>query len=187
MLLSYIINRVEDDDLAECLVFGLVFGLAVGLAGGLVVGLVGGLVVGLVVGLVGGLVVGLVVGLAGGLAEIYNTSIEMFIIILLLVFVVSEILFWCDKYKYHGLGRWGNTLLKKGESFFESSVVIINVVNVFIHYDDMLVFFGSQQENIKLVLSFVGYGTIIVLLVLGVVWLNSLKYKEKKCGKKKKP
>ena len=199
MLIGYLFGRVEDDDLRECLAFGLAGGLAFGLAFGLVVGLAGGLAVGLAGGLAGGLVGGLAVGLAFGLvvglafglvvglAEIYTVSIETFIIIIILILVVSEILFWFDKHKYSDIGRWGNTFLKKGESLFESSAVIVNIVNVFNHYQDVIVFFGEQQDAIKQVLSFVGYGTIIVLFMLGFIWFNSLKYREKKKdnGKKK--
>ena len=162
MLLSYLLNRVEDEDFKEDLVGGLVGGLAVGLA------------------------VSLVFGLVFGLAEIYNSSIELFIFLLIMILVVSEILFWCDKHKYEDMNRWDNALLKKGESLFESSIVIVNVVYLLNHYQDIFVFFGKQQDNIKTVLGFVGIGTVVVLLVLGWLWLNSLKYREKKEKEKDK-
>jgi len=138
----------------------------------------------LAVVLVDGLAFGLVVGLVFGLVEIYSISVELFVIVGIIILVVSEVLFWFDKHKFDYMGRWENTLLKKGESLFESGIIVVNCVNVFNHYQDILGFFGSQQSNIKLVLSWVGYGTIIVLFVVGFLWLNSLKYREKQEDKK---
>ena len=146
MLIGKLLNRIKDEDLKECLAVGLAGGLAVGLAGGLVFGLAGGLAV----GLAGGLVF--------GLAEIYQFSIESFIIVLIFILIISEVLFWLDKHRWDDIGRWGNTILKKGESLFESSVVIINSINVFNHYDDILIFFNEQQETVKSVLYCIGWG-----------------------------
>jgi len=194
MLLSKLIDKCPEkyrEDLTGGLFFGLVAGLAGALAGGLVAGLAaglaGGLFFGLVAGLAGGLVAGLVAGLAGGLVaglvsgfiEIIN-SMEQLIIIVILILFISEVLYWLDKHRWDDLGRWSNTFLKKGECLFETSLIVVNIRNVLFHYQDVIDFFSSQQETVHMVLSVVGYGTIIVLLIVGYIWLNSLKYKEDK-------
>ena len=172
MLISWLYNYLgskEDVD-KEDLVFGLGFVLVFGLVVGLVFGLPVDLVVDLGVGLAGGLVFGLV--------DIFNTSLEYFIVVLLAIFVISECLYWLDKHRWDHLDRWGNTLVKKTECILETGLVVVNVCNIVNHYRDIINFFGTQQETVRMVLSFVGYGTIIVLIIAGYVWFNSLRYKE---------
>jgi len=140
---------------------------------------VGGLAGGLVGGLVGGLAGGLAFGLAFGLVEMVNTAIEQIVIILIIIVVVSECLYWFDKHCWDGLGRWGNTLVKKGESLLESGLIIVNLCNVYNHGGEFVGFFSDKGDELNMVLSFVGYGTIVVLVVLGFVWFNSLKFKDK--------
>ena len=124
-----------------------------------------------------GLAFGLAVGLAVGLAGIYNISFQYFIIVFLMIIVISEIFYWLDKHRWDDLGRWGNTIVKKCEALLETSLIVVNVCNLYNYGGDLLSWFGGKDDELNMLLSFVGWGTIIVLIIVGYVWFNSLKYK----------
>ena len=165
MILTYIYNKIIEEnkeDFAIGLAFGLAFGLAIGLTAGLAAGLAAGLI-----------------------DIIINSSFQEALFVLIIILVISEILYWLDKHKIEDFGRWENTLLKKAESLIETSLVVVNIRNVIVYFDDFIDFISTQGETINLILSIVGYGTIVVLMIVGYIWINSLKFKEKKQDKPK--
>jgi hypothetical protein len=195
MIISHILNKCKDKEYYEDVAVGLAVGLAVGIAVviafGLAVGLAFGLAFGLVfviavviafviaVGLAFGLAFGLAVGLASGIIDLASCTMQEILLVLIAIIAISEILYWLDKHKIGDIGRWGNTLIKKGEAIFETSCVILISRLVIVRYKDMLNFLSEQQEGIQTALSIIGYGTFVVLLIAGYIWINSLKYKEK--------
>lgn len=173
MLLNYIYNRIENSETRENFVAGIAFGIAAGVAAGVVAGIVTGVVA------------GVVAGITFGIVKLISFDFNHLLFVLLLVLLVSELLYWLDRNRYVGLGRWSQTLVKKCESFFESSAVIVNGAYVVLNWDGIVGWFGSQGNTIHTVLCFVGYGTGVVLFIIGFVYLNSLKYREKKKHKRK--
>jgi len=207
MILSYMWNKVPEENkediaaglalglafglafgLVTSLALGLAFGLAAGLAFGLAVGLVFSLAVGLVFSLAAGLTLGLTFSLAAGLAfglavgliDIITSSFEHSIILLFIILIISEILYWVDKNKLNNdMGRWIFTLIKKGEALLETSIILVNSYLLVKYSGRLISFISSQGETIHMILQVIGYGTVIVLIIVGYVWFNSLKYKGK--------
>jgi len=206
MIFRYLYEKIEDDELKVCLVaglaaslvagidaslvaslaFGLVAGLAVGLAAGLAFGLVAGLafglVAGLAVGLVAGLAFGLVAGLAASLANLFQSDFYVNLLLLIIIIILSELLFLLDKSKPDKkINRLWFTLIHKGEAFFESCLIVINIVAVLsVDWSVVSAFLSNQIPILQQTLYCVGWGTLIVILVAGFIYLNSLRYKRGK-------
>ena len=174
MIISYILSKIKNKEKRENLVFGLVFGLAGGLAGGLVFGLVFGLAGGLVFGLAFGLAGGLVFGLAGGLTNHSQLLEGLFPIWILAVSIIliSEVFFILDKGKPKDKeNTFTFTLKKKAENLIESSIIIVNLLNLnyVIKYVDLSPYF--------IYVGYLGLGIIILAIGYGWIKVNEMKYK----------
>jgi hypothetical protein len=167
----------------ENIVAGLVFGLVAGLVFGLEFGLVAGLAAGLAVGLAVGLVAGLGFGLAVGLANLFQLIPKEFLWIFLLVagiIILSEFLFYGKGYE-SGSKFWF-TCKRKLEAILESSIIIINGLNIrwlIVKYDLF------NKIPYKIVLKWIGYigvGIIILALIIGLfyLWIKINEFRVKK-------
>jgi len=170
MIFRYLYEKIEDDELKVCLVAGLVAGLAVGLAAGLAVGLAAGLAV------------GLAVGLAFGLANLFQSDFYVNLLLLIIIIILSELLFLLDKSKPDKkINRLWFTLIHKGEAFFESCLIVINIVAILsVDLSVVSAFLSEQIPILQQILYCVGWGTLIIILAVGYIYLNSLRYKKRK-------
>ena len=162
MIISYILSKIKNKEKRENLVFGLVFGLAGGLAGGLVFGLVFGLAGGLVFGLAGGLTNHS--QLLEGLFPIWILAVS--------IILISEVFFILDKGKPKDKeNTFTFTLKKKAENLIESSIIIVNLLNLnyVIKYVDLSPYF--------IYVGYLGLGIIILAIGYGWIKVNEMKYK----------
>jgi len=176
------------DGLAYGLIGGLVCGLVGGLMGGLVCGLAGGLVGELVCGLaygfagglafklVGGLVCGLTFGLAYGLAyglvNLSQITTCPLILLLVGVFVLSNILIFIFglRNKKETFVEW---LLKKELlGYIETLAIVINVLNI-----RWLIKHIDLSEYVPTIVQWIGYIGVGIVVIGCVIGLLYLKYK----------
>jgi len=231
MIISYFINKIKDEEIKENIAFGLAaglafelaFGLAAGLIVGLAAGLAFGLTAGLIVGLTAGLAFGLIVGLTAGLA--FELAFELALglaaglafglakiiilnfffpywIFIILILIITEVLFLFDKRKLEPKkNRLWFTLKLKLEAFFESLLILTNILNVIylIEYTEWEKYYEPIKTISFYILIFFGIiGLLLIWLYLNslryknvLIWLylNSLKYKnvEKMVKRRSKP
>ena len=207
-LIDWIVNRtapnatkLDKDDLVGGLAFGLAGGLAVGLTVGLMFGLAFGLAVGLAFGSAFGLAVGLAGGLAGGLAvgfsdfmvECFTT--QQFIGILVagvMVLIVAEVFFWLDKKRpKKNQSKIWFTVERKIVALGEASFFVVLVIGAYRYIvkgfafisrvaPDLSDWFARYGAAVAVGIVIVGTGIIVAV---GFVYINSLKYrKERKKG-----
>ena len=167
MITQYILNLVPEQD-RDNLVTGLVTGLAFGL----------------VTGLVTGLVIGVAFGLAFGLVNIVTNAILPWpysLFFILFVLMISELLFFMDSRKPNkGENHLTFTLLAKGESLIESLVLIVNTMNVILERNAIITFLQGISPAIMQGIYYLGLLVVVCIGIYGYIWLNSLRYKEKK-------
>ena len=185
MITERILKSIKNKDLKEKnilfglalgLVCGLVYGLACGLACGLVCGLVFGLVCGLACGLVFGLVWGLAFGLAFGLVcglvNLSQITTCPLILLLVGVFVLSNILIFIFELrnKKETFIEW---LLKKELlGYIETLAIVINVLNI-----RWLIKHIDLSEYVPTIVQWIGYIGVGIVVIGCVIGLLYLKYK----------
>ena len=128
-------------------------------------------------GLAGGFMFGLAFGLAGG----FLNNNPYLAIIGIAILALSEIFFWLEKDRPRKReSKIHFTIKRKAENLFESALIIVNLFNieyVVRNYGKSISeFFGAWWYP---VLSFMGWGTLIIGIIAGFVYLNSLKYRRK--------
>jgi len=179
---------------------GLIWGLIWGLSGGLVGALVGALVLALVGALVLALVWGLAEGLGwglgcglggaltGGLTGGLITAVEYFpgwMPFITVAVIIGEILFF-----------WDRTKLPKGESklIFTAKIkfacillaayIEAQVIGAYYNTQKLAEWFGTNYDTILYWIGRLGVWVIALLgisiVVLGWLWINSLKYEREK-------
>ena len=135
--------RKKDENIALGLASGLVFGLAVGLASGLVFGLV---------------------------FDIFQGQFGIPIIPILIVFyLISEAVFLIQKRYFHkGKYSFWETLGRKAEAFFDVLLVGINILNIKWLIQNVEI----DWIQLKPVTNFIGWGTLIIGGIIGIIYLN---------------
>lgn len=180
-----------------CSITGLVCGLVLEPAIGLVFGLVVGVVSVLVFESVGGLGLGGICWLATGLGILIATIATgtilaaplFYVLIGALIVALAEAFFWLDrKEPSKKSNKTWFTIKRKFLHLGESSFIVLLTlggVHLVRRAVPMLGDFVSTYGTA--ILNFVGWGTLIVLIVAGYIKLNSLKYrKQNKLVKKKR-
>ena len=144
------------------------------------------LVFGLVYGLVGGLVYGLVFGLVYGLIKVLFTPIFPILIIVLGIIIGMELIFWfISKQKPKSKDNLYLFVLKQKIKFATISTYIIYQIQGILYVLIKIInYFNLNYQTIltliKELIIWFGIGASIIVILGLFIYLNSLKFKQKK-------
>ena len=166
--------------------------LVYGIAAGLAVGLVYGIAVGLAIGIAAGLVVGLVTGIAVGLAFVVGIALVHLpeatagfgvfgiFVLIALTFLLSELLFDTSPIK-KGKSVFLESAKRKVLSLLEALIIMANLLIirwVILNVNIMQVFWTILPYILKGIF-WLGITAISLFILIGLVWLNSMRIEKR--------
>src|SRR4030042_1466405 len=131
--------------------------------------------------LAAGLAGGLVMGLVWGLATFPFMNFPENLIMVLLILALSELLFLLDKRQPRKENRFWFTAKVKGEALLESVIIFFNCYVLYrVDWKGVYEAVSGSSDTIWSIICFIGWGTLIIGAIAGLIWFNSLRYKEAK-------
>lgn len=122
---------------------------------------------------------------------LFLNKFQITLLTIILIFIVTEIIFWFDREKKpKKTSKFKFTIKKKFESFFESLFVVIGINFGIIIFPKIKEWVVKYWPTILKWIGYIGAVIIALAMVLFILWiyikLNSLKYKDKDDKKKRK-
>lgn len=141
-----------------------------------------GITAGIVGGIAAGIVLGITAGITAGIGDFIVSSLSFFsiLIIIAMLFIISEMLFLFDKKKPEGQTPFIFTVKRKAIAWLEPSIILFSLIGIsrttlksIPILRDFLGQYGLTIMNI------IGWGTAAIIVLYLYIKINSLKYKER--------
>jgi MFS family permease len=158
-------------------VTSFIAGIIMGILAGIIMGILAGIGIGIIAGITTGIIAGIIAGIGDYIVSIHTNSELVFVGVVLLI--ITEIVFlkFDSKTPEPNQSKIQFTLERKALAILESTIIIGSIIGMYRSISIVSPYVAWLKSYGATGLNFIGWGTTIILIFYGYIWLNSLKYK----------